>query len=74
MPPPAPGIIQLINDMESDFYDSALQLEGFASYIRAGKAPEALTREGYNASIWTLLGEAAIEAGEKLTLPEKYII
>ncbi|MCF8363922.1 MAG: Gfo/Idh/MocA family oxidoreductase [Prolixibacteraceae bacterium] len=103
-PPPAPGIIQLINDMESgffgkamiggaswmpetaatyngepiiedtDFYDSALQLEGFASYVRAGKAPEALTREGYNASIWTLLGEAAIETGEKLTLPEKYRI
>jgi predicted dehydrogenase len=103
-PPPAPGILQLINDMESgffgkvmvggaswvpetavkyngepiientDFYDSALQLEGFAKYIRAGKAPEALTREGYNASIWTLLGEIAIETGEKLTLAEKYKI
>jgi predicted dehydrogenase len=103
-PPPAPGIIQMINDMESgffgkamiggaswmpetaasyngepiiedtDFYDTGLQLEGFANYIRAGKAPEALTREGYNASIWTLLGETAIETGEKLTLPEKYRI
>ena len=103
-PPPAPGILQLINDMESgffgkamiggaswvpetavkyngepiientDFYDSALQLEGFAKYIRAGKAPEALTKEGYNASIWTLLGEIAIETGEKLTLAEKYRI
>lgn len=103
-PPPAPGILQLLNDMESgffgkvmvggaswvpetavkyngepiiedtDFYDSALQLEGFAKYIRAGKAPEALTREGYNASIWTLLGEMAIETGEKLTLAEKHKI
>ncbi|PWD98655.1 Gfo/Idh/MocA family protein [Marinilabilia rubra] len=103
-PPPAPGILQLLNDMESgffgkvmvggaswvpetavkyngepiientDFYDSALQLEAFAKYIREGKAPEALTREGYNASIWTLLGEVAIETGEKLTLPEKYRI
>lgn len=103
-PPPAPGILQLINDMESgffgkamvggaswipetavkyngepiientDFYDSTLQLEGFAKFIRAGKAPESLTREGYNASIWTLLGEIAIETGERLTLADKYRI
>ena len=103
-PPPAPGILQLLNDMESgffgkvmiggaswvpetavkyngepiientDFYDTALQLEAFAKYIRAGKAPEALIREGYNASIWTMLGEIAIETGEKLTLDDKYRI
>ena len=103
-PPPAPGILQLLNDIESgifkdahiggsswvpetavtyqgepiikdtDFYDSALQLEGFVNHIRKGKAPERLTREGYNASIWTLLGEKAIESGEKLELPEKFRI
>ncbi|MFW6267692.1 MAG: Gfo/Idh/MocA family protein [Marinilabiliaceae bacterium] len=103
-PPPAPGILQLLNDIESgifkdaqiggaswvpetavtyqgepiiketDFYDSALQLEGFFKYIRKGKAPEKLIREGYNASIWTLLGEKAIESGEKLELPEKFRI
>ncbi|MGM0377910.1 MAG: Gfo/Idh/MocA family protein [Bacteroidota bacterium] len=103
-PPPAPGILQLLNDIESgffkdahiggaswvpetavtyqgepivkdtDFYDSALQLEGFVNYIRKGKAPEKLIREGYNASIWTLLGEKAIESGEKLELPEKFRI
>lgn len=103
-PPPAPGILQLLNDIESglfetvpiggdswqpetavkyrgepivrdtDFYDSALQLEGFVEYIRKGKAPAKLIREGYNASIWTLLGEEAIETGEKLELPEKYLI
>jgi len=103
-PPPAPGILQLLNDIESgiykdaqiggaswvpetavtyqgepivqdtDFYDSALQLEGFAKYIREGKAPEKLTREGYKATIWTLLGEKAIENGEKLELPEKFRI
>jgi hypothetical protein len=103
-PPPAPGILQLLNDMESgffekvniggaswvpetalkyngepiventDFYDSALQLEGFISYIRKGKAPESLLKEGYNASIWTILGEKAIETGEKLTLSTKYQI
>ncbi|WP_234408851.1 hypothetical protein [Marinilabilia salmonicolor] len=58
----------------TDFYDTALQLEAFAKYIRAGKAPEALIREGYNASIWTMLGEIAIETGEKLTLADKYRI
>ncbi len=103
-PPPAPGILQLLNDMESglfqnipiggaswvpetavkyngepiientDFYDSALQLEGFIKYIREGKAPEKLIKEGYNASIWTLLGEKAIETGEKLTLSDKFKI
>lgn len=103
-PPPAPGILQLLNDIESglfekvniggaswvpetavkyngepiientDFYDTGLQLEGFISHVREGKAPEKLIREGYNASIWTLLGEKAIETGEKITLPEKYQI
>ncbi|MGQ1891467.1 Gfo/Idh/MocA family protein [Thermophagus sp. OGC60D27] len=101
-PPPAPGILQLLNDIESgffekvniggaswipetavkyqgepiveetDFYDSALQLEGFIQYIRKGQAPEKLILEGYNASIWTLLGEIAIDTGEKVTLPEEY--
>ncbi|HKK62116.1 MAG TPA: Gfo/Idh/MocA family oxidoreductase, partial [Bacteroidales bacterium] len=103
-PPPAPGILQLLNDMESgffkdaqiggaswipetavtyngepiientDFHDSALQLEAFSKYIREGKAPDKLLREGYNTTIWTLLGELAIETGEKLRLPEKFLI
>jgi predicted dehydrogenase len=103
-PPPAPGILQLLNDIESglfekikiggaswipetavkyngelitedtDFYDTGLQLEGFTQYIRDGKAPEILIHEGYNASIWTMLGEIAIETGKKLTLPDKYKI
>ncbi|SFE05874.1 Gfo/Idh/MocA family protein [Thermophagus xiamenensis] len=103
-PPPAPGILQLLNDIESgffekvniggaswipetavkyqgepiiedtDFYDSALQLEGFAQYIRKGKAPEKMIIEGYNASIWTLLAEIAIDTGKKVALPEKYRI
>jgi predicted dehydrogenase len=103
-PPPAPGILQMLNDIESgffekiqiggaswipetavryngkpiiedpDFYDSALQLEGFVKHIRAGKAPEKIIREGYNATVWTLLGEKAIETGKKLSLPPQYQI
>lgn len=103
-PPPAPGILQLLNNIESgffekinvggaswtpeiaaryngkpivdntDFYDSGLQLEAFANFIRKGSAPDQLLIEGYNSTVWTLLGELAIEKGEKLVLPEKYRI
>ncbi len=103
-PPAAPGIRELINDIEHFVFDNIpiggatwvpetaikykgefisekwemdetkLQLEAFVEYIREGKAPEILTREGYNASIWTLLAEQAIDIGKKLELPEKYQI
>jgi len=103
-PPAAPGIRELINDIEHSIFDNIpiggatwvpetavkykgeyitdnwevnetkLQLEAFVQYIRQGKAPEMLTREGYNAGIWTLLAEEAIDTGKKLEMPEKYII
>jgi predicted dehydrogenase len=103
-PPAAPGILQLINDIEhgifdklpiggaswvpetaskykgelilndTDFSDTGLQLEAFADFIREGAAPEKITTEGYNASIWTMLGEQAIEQGLKLTMPAQYVI
>ncbi len=103
-PPPAPGIRELINDIEHSIFDNIpiggatwvpetaveydgdyiseewevdetkLQMEAFVKYIREGKAPEMLTREGYNASIWTLLAEKAVDTGQKLELPDKYKI
>jgi len=102
--PSAPGIRELINDIEHSIFDNIpiggatwvpetaveykgeyisekwemdetkLQLEAFVKYVRDGKAPEILTREGYNASIWTLLAEEAIDTGKKLEMPQKYII
>ena len=54
--------------------ETRLQLEAFVKYIRQGRAPEKLTREGYNASIWSILGEEAIDKGLKLEMPKKYII
>ncbi len=61
--------------IENDqFSDTALQLEALVNFIRKGSAPEKLTKEGYNASIWTLLGENAIDTGQELKMPEKYII
>ncbi len=101
-PPPAPGIQQLINDMEHNifdnlpiggsswvpetaskykgepifddrnFIDTGMQLEAFIEFIRKGSAPEQIIKEGYNASIWTLLGEQAIDSGQKLTMPAAY--
>ena len=103
-PPAAPGILQLINDIEHGIFDNIpiggatwvpetaskyngeviynnpgvnetlTQLQAFAEYIREGKAPEELTREGYNASIWAILGEMAIDSGQKLTMPTDILI
>lgn len=102
--PPAPGIRQLIHDIErgifehipiggaswvpetavkyegdklmpEDFYeDSQFQLEAFAGFIRQGSIPERLVREAYYTSIWTLLGETAIDEGRKVFLPDEYRI
>jgi predicted dehydrogenase len=54
--------------------DTLLYLEGFVNFIREGEAPEKLTLEGYNASIWTLLAERATKSGEWETAPRKYIL
>lgn len=59
---------------DKEFSDTGLQMEAFIEFIREGKAPEKITTEGYNASTWTILGEQAIETGEKLELPDKYKI
>lgn len=54
--------------------DTLLYLEGFINFVRKGSAPEKLTNEGYNASIWTLLAEQAAKTGEVVTCPSEYII
>ena len=103
-PPPAPGILQLINDIEHGIFDNIpiggatwvpetannykgelihkkpgvdetlTQLQAFTEYIREGKAPEELTKEGYNASVWAILSEQAIDTGQKLTMPPNILI
>lgn len=52
--------------------DTLLYLEGFVNFVKNGEAPEKLTEEGYNASIWTLLAEQATKTEQPVTLPEKY--
>jgi predicted dehydrogenase len=62
----------IIND--TNFSDTGLQLEAYTDFIRKGSLPEQVIKEGYNASIWTLLGEQAIETGQKLEMPAQFII
>lgn len=59
---------------EYEMNDTLLYLEGFINFIREGTAPEKLTIEGYNASIWTLLAEEATKTGEEVIAPDKYLL
>ena len=59
---------------DDKFSDTGLQMEAFVDFVRQGYAPEQITKEGYNGSIWTILGEQAIETGLKLELPETFKI
>jgi len=102
--PPAPGIRQLINNLErdvfanipiggeswvperaveykgaelmpEDFYeDSQMQFEAFASFIRQGAIPHRMVAEAYYTSLWTLLGESAMEEGRQIIMPDQYQI
>lgn len=54
--------------------ETKLQLEAFTRYIRKGKAPEELLRQGYYASVWALLAEKAAKTKERITFDEKYRI
>jgi predicted dehydrogenase len=57
-----------------DFSDTGLQMEAFIDFVHQGHAPEKITKEGYEASIWTILGDEAIEKGEILQLNDVYKI
>jgi predicted dehydrogenase len=50
------------------------QFTGFASAIRADKPIPGLFEEGYYGTMWTLLAEQAIETGQVLSMPEKYLV
>jgi len=52
--------------------ETRLQLEAFVGYIRAGQAPEELTRQAYYATVWSLLAEEAARTGARLKLEERY--
>lgn len=47
------------------------QLIGFADSVREGKPIPGLFEQGYYGSIWTLLGQEAIDTGKVITMPER---
>ena len=64
---------QFISD-DWEMNETQLCLEGFLDFIRKGNAPEQLTTEGYNASIWSLLAEQAAEKGTEIKRQNKYTL
>lgn len=59
---------------EWEMNETQLYLEAFVEYIRKGRAPEELAKEGYNATTWALLAEQATMTGEKMELPEGFLV
>ena len=50
------------------------EMLAFVKFIQQKSAPAWMLREGYNASIWTLLTEKAIDTGKAVTCPKKFIV
>ena len=50
------------------------ELMEFVQFVKKGQMPEWLIKEGYYASIWTLLTEQAIDSGQLVSMPEKFRI
>lgn len=103
-PPPAPGILQLLNDIEKDMFEiipiggaswipetangkrgekyyekkkgasdgTDYQLHAFAHFIRENKIDSKYLKEGYNASMATVMGEIAMRENRVVEIPEEY--
>ena len=59
---------------EWEMNESQLYLEAFIEFVRKGRAPEELTKHGYDSSVWALLAEESTYSGHEETLPEDYHI
>lgn len=102
-PPPAPGIRQLIHNVESGIFDvipiggatwlpetavpykgemiapyenndTFLQFVGFVKAIKAGKAYPNLLREGFHATVASLLGLQAMDTNSVVKWPAEYVM
>jgi predicted dehydrogenase len=102
-PPKAPGIRQLLHNIESGIFDvipiggatwlpetasqyggeiiapydnndTFLQLVGFAKAVKAGKPYPNLLREGYHATVASLLGLQAMETNSVVSWPAEYVM
>jgi predicted dehydrogenase len=59
---------KLIEDDKTD--GSAEQLLAFAASVLDNKPIKGLFEHGYHASVWTLLGQQAMDTGQAVTLPD----
>lgn len=58
--------------LSGQYEDTLLQMEAFAAAVLKGKAYPGVLREGYHASIASLLGEQAMDSGQAVTWADKY--
>lgn len=56
---------------EKGFDESSVQLEAFIASVRSGKPIKGLFEEGYWSSVWTLLGQQAMDEKRIITLPNE---
>src|SRR5690606_13483594 len=56
---------------EDNTDDTLEQLMAIADAVREGKPVPGLFKQGYYGSVWTLLGQDAIDTGQVITMPEK---
>ncbi len=54
-----------------DVNETGISLEVFVDSVRRGKPTPGLFEQGYHASVWTLLGQQAMETQQKIYLPEE---
>ena len=60
-----------IAEKARDFDESSIQLEAFIASVRSGIPSEGVFEQAYWASVWTLLGQQAMDEQRIITLPEE---
>ena len=61
----------IIAERAEGFDESSVQLEAFIASVRNGTPSKGVFEQAYWASVWTLLGQQAIEEQRLITLPEE---
>jgi predicted dehydrogenase len=57
-----------------EYDETMLQFEAFAEAAKEGRELPGLLREAYHASVASLLGEQAMDSGQAVTWPDKYVM
>ena len=60
-----------IAEREQGFDESSMQLEAFIASVRKGIPTKGVFEQGYWASVWTLLGQQAMDENQIVTLPNE---